>query len=67
MKKMIFQSMGDLKKMIDIFEKHSIEYSWYFLNKRYEMHLGNANIDQIKMLLISIGCTVEFKWGEYYW
>ncbi len=67
MKKMIFQSMRDLKKMIEIFEKHNFEYSWYFLNKRYEMHLGNTNPDHIKLLLKNIGCDIKFKWGEYYW
>ena len=67
MKKLVFNSMEDLKKMIDIFEQHNIEYSWYFLNKRYEMHLGNSNTDQIKMMLKDIGCKIPFKWGDYFW
>ncbi len=67
MKKMTFKSMADLKKMIEIFEHHNIEYSWYFLNKLYEMHLGDTNPDHVKLLLKDIGCKIEFKWGEYYW
>lgn|GEM_PF-1209385 len=67
MKKMIFKNMKDLKKMIELFEVHNVEYSWYFLNKKYEMHLGGANVDHVKMLIRDSGSTVEFKWGEYYW
>jgi len=67
MKKMVFESMKELKKMIDIFEHHNIEYSWYFLNRKYEMHMGGANIDHIKMMLKSMGCQVKYKWGDYYW
>lgn len=67
MKKMIFETMEDLKKMIDIFEKNNIEYSWYFLNRRYELHLGDTNIDQVKLLLKNLGVNIKFKWGDYYW
>lgn len=59
--------MKDLKKMIDIFEIHNIEYSWYFLNKKYEIHLGDTRNDRVKLLLKDIGSTIDFKWGEYYW
>lgn len=64
---MIFETMEDLKKMIDIFEKNNIEYSWYFLNRRYELHLGDTNIDQVKLLLKNLGVNIKFKWGDYYW
>ena len=67
MKKMLFESMKDLKKMIDIFEQNNIEYSWYFMNKLHELHLGSTNTDHVKMLLKDMGCTIPFKWGEYYW
>jgi len=67
MKKLIFPNMEELKKMIDIFEKHNIEYSWYFLNKKYEMHLGDTRIDHVKLLLKDIGAKVQYKWGDYYW
>ncbi|MBM3327035.1 MAG: hypothetical protein FJY65_08670 [Calditrichaeota bacterium] len=67
MKKLIFESMEELKKMIDIFEKNNIEYSWYFLNKKYELHLGDTKTDHVKWLLKDIGSTVKFKWGDYYW
>jgi len=66
-KKMIFNSMEDLKKMIEILEKNNIEYSWYFLNRRYELHLGDSNVDHLRMLLKSIGNTIPFKWGDYSW
>lgn len=64
---MIFNDMPDLKKMIDILEKNYIEYSWYFLNKRYELHLGDTNVDHVKMLLKDMGCTIPFRWGDYFW
>lgn len=67
MKKMIFETMRDLKRIIDIFEKHNIEYSWYFLNKHYELHLGDTRIDHVKLLLKDLGVDVKFKWGDYYW
>ena len=67
MKKMIFTNMNDLKKMMELFEKHTIEYSWHFMNKRYELHLGNARVDAIKMILKDTGTTIPFKWGDYYW
>ncbi len=67
MKKMIFTSMADQKKMMDFFEKHDIKYSWDFMNKRYELHLGTATSDQIKTLLKESGMKVQFKWGDYYW
>jgi hypothetical protein len=67
LKKMIFQEMGELKKMIDLLEKHNIEYSWYFLNRKYELHLGDSNIDQVKWMLKNTGCTIPFKWGDYSW
>lgn len=67
MQKMIFESMRDLKAMIEIFEQHSIEYSWYFLNKKYELHLGNTKTDHVKFLLKNIGNQIKFEWGEYYW
>ncbi len=67
MKKMIFESMEDMKKMINIFEQNSYEYAWYFLNKKYEMHLGNTKSDHVTFLLKNIGCTIPFKWDDYYW
>ena len=67
MKKMLFDSMKDLKKMIDILEQNNIEYSWYFMNKLHELHLGGTNPDHVKMLLKDMGCTIPFKWGDYYW
>ena len=67
MKKMIFADMSTLKKMIDVFEKHNIEYSWYFLNRRYEIHLGDSNIDHVKWILRELQVQIPFKWGEYNW
>ncbi len=67
MKKMIFNSMEDMKKMIDLFEKNNIEYSWYFLDRRYEMHLGDTNIDHVKLILREHNIKIPFKWGNYYW
>lgn len=67
MKKMIFKSMKDLKKMMDIFEKHNVDYSWHFMNKRYEVHLGSTSADHIKYLLKEIQCDISFKWEDYYW
>lgn len=67
MKKMMFENMKDLKEMITIFEQHNLEYSWYFLNKKYEIHLGGTNPDHVKLLLKGMGCTVKFKWADYYW
>jgi len=59
--------MPDLKLMIEILERNNIEYSWYFLNKRYELHLGDSNVDQLKYLLKGMGSKIPFKWGEYSW
>ncbi len=67
MKKMVFENMKDLKQMIEIFENYNLEYSWYFLNKKYELHLGNTKPDHVKYLLKTLGSTIKFKWGEYYW
>jgi len=68
MKKMIFENMKDLKKTMDLFEKCSIEYSWHFMNKKYEMHLGSrATVDQIKSIMDNADFKVPFKWGDYYW
>ena len=67
MKKMVFESMKDLKDMITVFEQHNIDYSWYFLNRRYEIHLGSTNPDHVKMLLKGIGNKIKFKWDNYYW
>ncbi len=67
MKKMIFTSMKELKFMIDFLEKHTIEYSWYFLNKKYEIHLGDTNIDHVKLLIREYASNIPFKWGDYYW
>ena len=67
MKKMIFTSMKDMKKMIDLFEKNNLEYSWYFLNKRYELHLGDTNVDHVKLMLREGNIQIQFKWENYYW
>jgi len=67
MKKMIFKNMKDMKKMIDLFEKNNLEYSWYFLNRVYELHLGDTNLDHVKWMLRSSDPGGEFKWGNYYW
>ncbi|MBM3328557.1 MAG: hypothetical protein FJY67_03665 [Calditrichaeota bacterium] len=67
MKKLIFESMPELKKMIDLFEKNNVEYSWYFLNKKYEIHLGDTKIDHVKWILREHGAGIKFKWGDYYW
>lgn len=67
MHKLVFESMQELKKMITLFEQHNYEYSWYFLNRKYEMHLGNTNVDHVKWMLKNINSDVKFKWGEYYW
>ena len=67
MKKMIFENMKDLKNMIEIFEQYNLEYSWYFSNKKYEMHLGSTKWEHVKFLLKNLGCTIKYKWGDYYW
>ena len=67
MRKLVFENMKDLKRMIELFEQHNLEYSWYFLNKKYEMHLGTTNVDHVNLMLKTIGCDIPFKWGEYYW
>ena len=67
MKKLIFASMKDLQKMMDFFEKHNLEYSWYFLNKKYEIHLGDTNVDHVKWLLRELEIDIPFKWGDYTW
>ena len=67
MKKMIFEDMKTMKKMIDLFEKHNFEYSWYFLNKKYEIHLGDTNVDHVKWILRELSVQIPFKWGDYYW
>ena len=67
MKKLVFENMKELKKMINVFEMNNLEYSWYFLNKVYEIHLGPTNHDHVKLLLKDIGSTIKFKWGDYYW
>jgi len=67
MKKMIFNNMEDLKKVMDLFEKYNVEYSWHFLNKRYELHLGNNTQDQVRSIMESAGLTIPFTWGDYYW
>jgi len=67
MRKMIFNNMSDMKKMIDIFEKNNLEYSWYFLDKKYEMHLGDTNVDHVKWMLRENNIQIPFRWGNYYW
>ncbi|MBT3231717.1 MAG: hypothetical protein HN356_02790 [Calditrichaeota bacterium] len=67
MKKLVFENMKELKKGVDLFEQHGIEYSWYFLNKKYEIHLGTTNVDHVKLLLRETGKQLKFKWDEYYW
>ena len=67
MKKMIFENMKDLKKMIDLFERNNLEYSWYFMNKKYEMHLGGTSYDHVKWMLKDGNIRIPFKWGDYYW
>ena len=67
MEKLIFEDMKQLKRMIDIFEKHNIEYSWYFLNSKYEIHLGDTKVDHVKLLLREFAITIPFKWGKYSW
>ncbi len=67
MKKMIFETMDQVKAMMVILEQFNFEYSWYFLNKKYEIHLGPTKWEQVKYILKNIGCTIPFKWGDYYW
>ena len=67
MKKMIFENMETMKKMIDWFEKNNLEYSWYFLNKKYEIHLGDTNADHVKWILRENAIKIPFKWDNYYW
>ncbi len=67
MKKMIFENMKDMKKMIDLFEQNNLEYSWYFMNKKYEMHLGSTSYDHVKWMLKQGDIRIPFKWGDYYW
>lgn len=68
MKKMVFDNMKDLQKTMDFFEKYGIEYSWHFMNKKYELHLGSrTTTDQIKSLMQNADFKVPFKWGDYYW
>ncbi len=67
MKKMIFENMKDLKDMIWLFEQNNLEYSWYFMNKKYEMHLGSTKLDHVKWMLKDGSVKIPFKWGDYYW
>jgi hypothetical protein len=67
MKKMVFANMKDLQKMMDLLEKHNLEYSWYFLNRRYEIHLGDTKLDHVKWLLREFEVQIPFKWGDYSW
>lgn len=67
MKKMLFTDMATMKKMIDWFEKNNLEYSWYFLNKKYEIHLGDTDVNHVKWILRENGITIPFKWGNYSW
>ncbi len=67
MKKMIFQKMDDQQKMMNFFEKHNIKYSWDFMNKNHELHLGATTEDQIKAIMRDTGMKIAFKWGDYYW
>ena len=67
MKKMFFEDMRQMKRMIDVFEKNDIEYSWYFLNRKYEIHLGDTNIDHVKLILREHGIDIPFTWGDYSW
>ena len=67
MKKMFFEDMKQMKRMIDVFEKNNIEYSWYFLNRKYEIHLGDTSIDHVKLILREHGIDIPFVWGDYYW
>jgi len=59
--------MNDLKKAMDLFDKFNIEYSWHFLNKQYELHLGNASADQIRSIMENAQVNLPYKWGDYYW
>ena len=67
MKKMFFEDMKQMKRMIDVFEKNNIEYSWYFLNRKYEIHLGDTSSDHVKLILREHGIDIPFVWGDYYW
>ncbi|NQU04830.1 MAG: hypothetical protein HQ568_01955 [Calditrichaeota bacterium] len=67
MKKMVFTNMKDLKKMIDLLDQNNFEYSWYFMNKIYEIHLGSTNPDHVKYMLKNGNVTIPFKWDNYYW
>ena len=67
MKKMIFTNMKDLKMMIDLLDQNNFEYSWYFMNKKYEIHLGDTNVDHVKWMLKNTNVQIPFKWDNYYW
>ncbi|MCF7810091.1 hypothetical protein K9N50_03790 [bacterium] len=67
MKKMIFTNMKDLQKMIDLLDQSNFEYSWYFMNKKYEIHLGDTNVDHVKYMLKNANIQIPFKWDNYYW
>jgi hypothetical protein len=62
-KKIRFQNFNDLKQVLAILEKHSIDCTWDILNRNHEIHLGHANIDHVKQALQN--CPVPFKIMEY--
>jgi hypothetical protein len=64
---MIFTNMPDLKKMIDLLDQNNFEYSWYFMNKKYEIHLGDTNVDHVKYMLKNANVQIPFEWDNYYW
>ena len=54
--------------MMEFLEKYDIKYSWNFMNRKYEIHLGSVTTaDQVNTLIKSTGFRVPFKWGDYYW
>lgn len=59
--------MPDLKKMIDLLDQNNFEYSWYFMNKKYEIHLGDTNVDHVKYMLKNANVQIPFEWDNYYW
>ena len=63
MKKIQLNSFDDLKKLMAILEKHSIEFSWDMFDNRNELHLGHVNVDHVKQALEN--CHIQYKIADY--
>lgn len=63
MKMIQFQSHEDLKKVIALLEKYSIEFTWDMYDTRHLIHLGHVNFDHVKLAMAN--CDVPYKIIDY--